>query len=88
MGMPCEINSILKLSPSQGYPAQLEINTVYEVSKEGYRILPIDVPISLVDSDWIAYADVEIVRLTWQAKQTTISFRIARIYSSPIVMKD
>jgi hypothetical protein len=24
MGMPCEVNSILKLKPSQGYPEQLE----------------------------------------------------------------
>ena len=29
MGMPCQVNSILKLSPAQGYPDQLEKGKTY-----------------------------------------------------------
>jgi hypothetical protein len=45
MGMPCEVNSILKLKPSQGYPKNLSIGTQHQAFKEGYRIIPVDVPI-------------------------------------------
>jgi hypothetical protein len=45
MGMPCEINSILKLKPSQGYPEELQPGSKHQASKEGYRIIPVDVPI-------------------------------------------
>jgi hypothetical protein len=34
MGMPCEVNSILKLKPSQGYPAKLEMGKRYQAVKE------------------------------------------------------
>jgi hypothetical protein len=49
MGMPCEVNSILKLKPSQGYPEELIVELNCQASKEGYRIIPVDVPIPLVD---------------------------------------
>ncbi|CCI20193.1 conserved hypothetical protein [Microcystis aeruginosa PCC 9807] len=38
MGMPCEVNSVLKLKPSQGYPESLELSKQYQGSKEDYRI--------------------------------------------------
>jgi hypothetical protein len=31
MGMPCEINSILKLNPNRGYPQELDISQTYRV---------------------------------------------------------
>ncbi|MDV2991007.1 MAG: hypothetical protein N4J56_000661 [Chroococcidiopsis sp. SAG 2025] len=45
MGMPCEVNSILKLNPSQGYPETLLVGSQHQANKEGYRIIPVDVPI-------------------------------------------
>ena len=83
MGMPCEINSLLKLKPTQGYPNQLTINAKHTVQKTGYRILPLDVPICLVDENWLAHADIIIEKLTWQAQTTYLEFRIARIYDQP-----
>jgi hypothetical protein len=58
MEMPCEVNSILKLSPSQGYPEKLTLGVQYQAFKEDYRIFLVDVPILLVDEHWTAYADV------------------------------
>lgn len=83
MGMPCEINTILKLKPSQGFPEELELSARYQISKEGYRILPVDVPIFLVDENWVTHADVIINRLVWEKNQTIINFEIRKIYSSP-----
>ncbi|MGK7888617.1 MAG: DUF2584 family protein [Leptolyngbyaceae cyanobacterium] len=87
MGMPCQVNSILKLTPSQGYPASLELGTQYQVQKEGYRIFPMDVPLCLVDEHWLAHADIIIETLTWHKQTTRIEFRICRIYDVPFVMK-
>jgi hypothetical protein len=87
MGMPCEVNNILKLNSSQGYPDELVPKAQHQVAKEGYRIIPIDVPISLVDENWNSHADVIIRKLTWEKGKTIITFEIARIYKFPISVK-
>ena len=50
------------------------------MQKSGYRLFPLDVPISLVDEQWLAYADVVIEKLTWEHQTTYLEFRIARLY--------
>jgi Protein of unknown function (DUF2584) len=85
MGMPCQVNSILKLSPDQ-YP-ELVIGMTHSVVKEGYRIIPMDVPIPLVDRDWFAHADVVIHQLTWENQTTQITFQVTRIYPTPFSQK-
>ena len=86
MGMPCEINSILKLPPSQ-YPQQLVNGAKHQAQKQGYRLIPMDVPIPLVDETWLAHADIKINKLTWENGQTHISFEIDRLYSTPFATK-
>ncbi|PZV04139.1 MAG: DUF2584 domain-containing protein [Leptolyngbya sp.] len=83
MGMPCEINSLLKLKPAQGYPAVLKVGARHQVQKGGYRIFPLDVPLCLVDENWLAHADIVIEKLTWERQITSIGFRIDRIYAAP-----
>jgi len=87
MGMPCEINSLLKLTPAQGYPVRLERGQRHRVQKAGYRILPMDVPILLVDEHWQAAADVRICTLVWEHDTTTLVFEIDRLYDPPVLMK-
>ncbi len=87
MGMPCEVNNILKLKPSQGYPEQLNLGLQHQAFKEGYRIIPIDVSIPLVDENWVAHADIVIHKLTWEKNQTVIVFEISRIYSQSFRVK-
>jgi len=87
MGMPCEVNNILKLSQQQGYPPQLVPRADHHASKSGYRIIPIDVPIPLVDDNWFTHADIIIRKLTWENGETFVSFEIDRIYDVPFCMK-
>lgn len=87
MGMPCEINSILKLSSAQGYPPHLELQARHQATKQGYRIFPLDVPIALVDDQWQAHADIIIRKLTWEQSTTAIAFEITRIYEQPFDLK-
>lgn len=87
MGMPCTVNSILKLTPAQGYPAILNQGLVGQGTKSGYRIIPIDVPIPLVDADWLAQADVTIRKLIWEHQITIVTFEVTRIYEAPMKLK-
>ncbi|MEO1070486.1 MAG: DUF2584 family protein [Cyanobacteria bacterium J06638_6] len=83
MGMPCQVNSILKLTPAQGYPTKLELGTLHRVQKEGYRIFPLDVPLCLVDETWLAHADITIKKLTWEHQTTYLEFSVSRVYTTP-----
>jgi Protein of unknown function (DUF2584) len=85
MGMPCEINSILKLNAD--YPDRLLLGETHNAEKSGYRIVPIDVPIQLVNSAWQATADVIIRQLIWENQTTKFRFEILRIYDTPIELK-
>jgi hypothetical protein len=85
MGMPCEINSILKLNTD--YPDRLLLGAVHTAEKSGYRIVPIDVPIQLVNSAWQATADVIIRQLVWEDQTTKLRFEILRIYEIPIALR-
>ncbi len=80
MGMPCQVNSILKLND---YPTELVLNASHQATKSGYRIFPIDVPLQLVDKNWVAHADAVIEKLTWHQGATQLEFRICRIYDQP-----
>ncbi|NDJ18325.1 DUF2584 family protein [Myxacorys almedinensis] len=88
MGMPCEVNCILKLSAGTGYPTKLVLHSEHQATKPGYRIFAIDLPIPLVDENWLTHADVVIDHLAWQQKQTQLTFRIVRIYTQPFAMKE
>lgn len=87
MGMPCEINSILKLTPVQGYPDKFKVGNYYRSKKSGYRVIPVGVPVPLVDENWLAHADVIIRRLTWENEETYILFKIDRIYDTAFIVK-
>lgn len=83
MGMPCEVNTILKLTPDQGYPPQLEVSSHHSAHKTGYRLFPLDVLLSLVDENWLAHADVVIEKLTWANQMTQLEFKVTRCYDAP-----
>ncbi len=87
MGMPCQVNSILKLKPHQGYPSALSLHSAHQVQKDGYRIFPLDVPLCLVDENWLAHADIVITQLTWAQQTTHLAFTITRLYDTPFSMK-
>jgi hypothetical protein len=87
MGMPCQVNSILKLKPTQGYPERLAIGDRHRVQKSGYRIFPLDVPLCLVDEAWQAHADIVIEKLVWEQQTTHVEFRIDRLYDVPFSLK-
>jgi hypothetical protein len=86
MGMPCEVNSIVKLDEGQ-FPEILAVNAVHKAVKNGYRIFAIEVPLQLVNANWLACGEVVITKLTWQNQQTELEFRVLKIYAKPLSLK-
>ena len=87
MGMPCEINTILKLTTAQGYPAELSVGQSLSVTKADYRIFVLDVPVQLVNEQWQAQADVVIRELIWRDGQTHLRAEVTRLYDQPFAVK-
>ena len=88
MGMTCEINNVLKLSVEQGFPKTLVIDKRYKGTKKGYRLYPIDVPIDLVDDNWICKCQVIIKRVVLEDNMTQLEFTVYRFYPSSKLVKD
>jgi hypothetical protein len=86
MGMPCQVNSIVKLNQTE-FPLALTIGDSHQVQKSGYRIYPIDVPLQLVNRDWMAHGDVVIDKLIWADQTTIVEFHIHRLYAEPFPVK-
>lgn len=87
MGMPCEVNSILKLKLDELDLMSLKSDSFHHATKQGYRILPIDVPIQLVDQDWNAHADVVVSQLVWENQLTRLTYKVHRLYEQPVSLK-
>jgi hypothetical protein len=87
MGMPCEVNSVLKLQLDELNLSSLKSDSFHHATKPGYRILPIDVPIPLVDQDWIAHADIVISQLVWENQLTRLTYKVHRRYEQPFSIK-
>jgi len=81
MGFPCEINYILKLSKHQGPDESLlEENKIYEFSKTGHRIYPIDAPIDLANEAWEIVARVAVRKFCVGEGITSGTFEVLSIY--------
>ena len=87
IGMPCEVNSILKLTLEQGYPDLLNLVLDYKGEKKGYRILPVDIPLFLVDASWNANAEIIINKLIWEDSKTIVYFKIIKVFDEAISLK-
>ena len=87
MGMPCEVNSVLKLNELQCSPTHFERGSFHEAFKGGYRIIPLDIPISLIDKDWRNVADIIVRKLTWENNETFLRFEIVKLHETPFINK-
>ena len=64
------------------------VNDIKLKKKAIELIIPVDVPIPLVDNNWVAHADIKIFRLVWGNGMTIVDFEIDRIYETPFLTKN
>ncbi len=82
MGVPVEMNTVLKLTPDQGLPEHPEADTTYTFSKDGTRFYPIGVPVELIGPDWKTIGKAVIDEFTVTIKATQGQFRVVKIFSA------
>ena len=77
-----EFNWALKLKPENGLNEDiLKEGEIYEFTKSGNRVYPINIPIDLINQDWTALARVIVIEYTNKENITTGRYRILRIYN-------
>jgi hypothetical protein len=82
MGFKTEFNWILKLKPENGLDeAKLKVGSVYNFSKEEYRVYPVNLPIDLVNRDWEAVAKVLVTEFRNADGKTSGKYKVLKIYS-------
>jgi len=82
MGSKIEFNWALKLNPENGLNESiLREGEIFEFTKNGNRVYPINIPIDLINQDWIALARVVIIEFTNKENITSGRYRVVRIYN-------
>ena len=82
MGSKIEFNWVLKLKSENGLNEDiLKEGEIYQFTKTGNRIYPINIPIDLLNQDWKALARVIVIEYTNKENIITGIYRIVRIYS-------
>ncbi|GLY10334.1 DUF2584 domain-containing protein [Bacillus badius] len=79
MGMPMELNTMIV---TKGREQRKEEN-LFSLTKEGYRLYPIDIPIHVFktkNGDITGTAIIE--KVEWQKEQTEITYRLISLNST------
>ena len=81
MGYKIEINWVLKLAPYQlrlGKESLVK-GCIYEFEKNEERIYPVNIPIELVDENWIVLAEISILEVTIGSGKTKGKYKVLAI---------
>ena len=82
MGSKIEFNWVLKLKSENGLDESiLKEGEIYQFTKTGNRIYPINIPIDLLNQDWKALARVIVIEYTNKENIITGRYRVVRIYT-------
>ena len=82
MGVPVEMNTVLKITPDQGLPENPQLDTVYAFAKDGTRFYPIGVPVELIGPDWKTVGKAVIDEFTVSTEATRGKFRIVKLFDA------
>lgn len=80
MGVPVEMNTVLKLSPEQGLPEDPVAGEAYAFRKSGPRIYPLGVPVELIGPDWKTRGKAVIDAFTVSLEETRGRFRVVQVF--------
>ena len=82
MGYKVEFNTILSVPGDVLDVSSLEIGKIYEVTKDGERIFPLNIPIDLSDESYHFVAKVVVRKLTLEKGKTTLFIEVQKIFSA------
>jgi len=80
MGMPLELNTMIV---TKGKEKRLDKSNDFTLTKSGYRIYPIDIPISVQktkNGELIGTAIVK--KVTWENDKTILTYELTSLHST------
>jgi hypothetical protein len=82
MGVPVEMNTVLKLSAEQGLPEDPVAGETYAFRKDGPRLYPLGVPVELIGPDWKTVGKAVIDEFTVSLEETRGRFRVVHRFDA------
>jgi hypothetical protein len=79
MTTPVKLMGLLTLEPDS--PTDLKVGETYVVRKDGYRIIPFNVPTELADSQFKYLGKVKVTKLVVTPGGTDITFEVLKLFS-------
>lgn len=78
MGMPLELNTMIVTKNKE---KKTTVENVYTLTKEGYRLYPVDLPVVEVRTSKSAspYALAKINKLTWENGETKLTYELVEL---------
>jgi hypothetical protein len=71
--------ALLTLEPDSNF--NLQVGESYTLSKPGYRLIPLEVPMELADSNNKYLGKVKVTRLLVESNHTDITFKVLKLFS-------
>lgn len=80
MGYPLEINSLLVL-PKEFPFADLAEGKTFNVTKDGSRLFPIEIPLEFCNPDYRYLGKAKIIKITVKKESTELEFIVLKLFS-------
>ena len=79
MATPVKLNALLTLNPD--FTSNLETEKEYTIRKDGFRILPFNIPMELADHQFEYLGKVKVTKLVVTSAGTDITFVVLKLFS-------
>ena len=81
MGYQIKFNCLLTVSKTDLSLQDLVVGQRYNITKDGERLYPLNIPIEVCDDDHVYYGKVAVRKLTLEAEKTSLEFEVLKIFS-------
>ncbi len=80
MGMPLELNTLIV---TKGREKRLDDNNRFSLTKEGYRLYPIDIPLEVRKTRESEINGTALIKkVEWEQNETTITYQLITLHST------
>ncbi|OGL53996.1 hypothetical protein A3K55_02235 [Candidatus Shapirobacteria bacterium RBG_13_44_7] len=79
MATQIKLNALLTLEPNS--PQNLEVGKEYVVRKDGFRILPFNIPLELADHQFKFLGKARVIKLVITPEGSDITFQVLKLFS-------
>ncbi|AGK55294.1 MAG: hypothetical protein K0S25_288 [Bacillus sp. (in: firmicutes)] len=80
MGMPLELNTLIV---TKGREKRLDEHNRFSLTKEGYRLYPIDIPLEVRKTRESEINGTALIKkVEWEQNETTITYQLITLHST------